>query len=212
MDKYDLVLDIVEHPEKYASEQLSEIMSEPETRNIYNLLCKTEAVIKGSGQPDVSAEWDKFSNAQTVRTRRLFSWCGSRAASITAIVGASIVAVAAGIAVTVAVIDHKPEPIAEEVTVIPSAISFSTDTLTAGNDTVDVRLTPVMFENEPLEIIMREVAEAYGVEVKFNNSEAASLHLYYKLDPSLPLDEVVEQLNTFEQINIRHDGNLLSID
>ena len=69
-----------------------------------------------------------------------------------------------------------------------------------------------MFENEPLDKIMKKIAEAYGVEVKFNSSETASLHLYYKLDPSLPLDEVVEQLNTFEQINIRQDGDILNID
>ena len=69
-----------------------------------------------------------------------------------------------------------------------------------------------MFEDEPLEKIMKEVADAYGVKVKFNSKNAASLHLYYKFDPSLPLTEVVEQLNTFEQINIRHTGNILTID
>ena len=35
MDKYELVLDIIEHPDKYTSEQLQEIMSDPETRKIY---------------------------------------------------------------------------------------------------------------------------------------------------------------------------------
>ena len=80
------------------------------------------------------------------------------------------------------------------------------------NDTIMVSPIPIMFENEPLDAIMKEVAAAYGVEVKFNNREVASLHLYYKLDTSLPLNEVVEQLNTFEQINIKQYGNLLNID
>lgn len=79
-------------------------------------------------------------------------------------------------------------------------------------DTVSALTAPVMFEDEPLEAIMNTVARAYGVEVRFNNDKAASLHLYYKLDPSLPLDEVVSQLNTFEQINIRRNGNTLTID
>ncbi|MDE6122467.1 MAG: DUF4974 domain-containing protein, partial [Duncaniella dubosii] len=60
--------------------------------------------------------------------------------------------------------------------------------------------------------IMKEVADTYGVEVRFNNKEAASLRLYYKLDPSLTLDDVVGQLNTFEQIRIRQTGNILNID
>lgn len=212
MDKYDLVLDIIEHPEKYSSEQLAEIMSEPKAREIYNLLCKTESAIKDSEEPDVNSEWEKFSNSRLVRPRRVFSWFGSRAASIAAIVGSSIVAVAAGIAVTVSVIDHKSEQIAEDTSVAPSAAVVSTDTITSNVDTVSVSLTPVMFEDEPLEIIMREVAKVYGVEVKFKDVNAASLHLYYKFDPSLTLNDVIEQLNTFEQINIRRNGNTLTID
>lgn len=212
MDKYDLVLDIIEHPEKYTSEQLTEIMSEPETREIYNMLCKTESVIKDSEKPDATTEWEKFSNSQLVRQHRLFSWFGSRAASTAAIVGTSIAAVAAGIAVTVSVIKYKSEPIAKNEAVAPSVVALSTDTTTTKCDTFNVRLTPVMFENEPLEKIMKEVAKAYGVEVKFNDMEAASLHLYYKFDPTQSLNEVVKQLNTFEQINISRNGNILTID
>ena len=59
---------------------------------------------------------------------------------------------------------------------------------------------------------MKEVAKAYGIEVKFNDMNVASLHLYYKFDPSLTLNEVIEQLNTFEQINIKRNGNTLTID
>ena len=212
MDKYELVLDIVEHPEKYTSEQLAEIMSDPETREIYNLLCKTNSAIEANEEVDVDAEWENFSEKHAVRPRRSKFWFGNRAASIAAIVGTSIVAVAAGIAVTMTVIDHKPEPIAENVVVDTSVIAVSTDTLTTKNDSVLVSLTPIMFENKPLEKIMKEVADSYGVEVKFNNKEAALLHLYYKFDPSLPLTEVVEQLNTFEQINIKQNGKILIID
>lgn len=212
MDKYDLVLDIIEHPEKYSSEQMAEIMSEPETRYIYNLLCKTESAIKDSEEPDASSEWENFSNSRFVRPRRVFSWFGSRAASIAAIVGTSIAAVAAGIAVTISVIEHKSEQIAESAAVSPSVATVPIDTITSMPDTVSASLTPVMFEDEPLEIIMKEVAKVYGVEVKFKDVNVASLHLYYKFDPSLTLNEVIEQLNTFKQINIRRNDNTLTID
>lgn len=212
MDKYDLVLDIVEHPEKYTSEQLAEILSELETREIYNLLCKTDSAIEAEKNIDVDAEWVNFAEKHSVRSRHNFFWFGSRAATIAAIVCTSIVAVATIIGVSV-VIDHKPRPIADINIVSPTATNVSTDTLTVQSDTVKVCLTPIMFENEPLEKIMTEVAEAYGIEeVIFNNSEAATLHLYYKFDPSLPLNEVVEQLNTFEQINIKQNDNVLTID
>ena len=212
MDKYDLVLDIIEHPEKYTSGQLAEIMSDSETREIYNLLCKADAAIEANEEVDVDAEWENFSEKHAVRPRRSKFWFGSRAASIAAIIGTSIVAVAAGIAVSVATVDNKPKPSAENIAVAQSVTTVSADTLTAHSDTALVNLIPIMFDNEPLEKIMEEVAVVYGVEIAFNNKEAALLHLYYKFDPSLPLTEVVEQLNTFEQIKIKQNGNILTID
>lgn len=214
MDKYELVLDIVEHPEKYTSKQLAEIMSDPETREIYNMLCKTDSAIVANEDVDVDvdAEWQEFLEKHAVRPLRSKFWFGSRAASIAVIICTSIVAVAAGIAVTVAVTDHKLEPVAENEGVAPSVIAVSADTATNKIDSVMVNMTPIMFEDKPLEKIMKEVADTYGVEVKFSNADAASLHLYYKFDPSLPLNEVVEQLNTFEQINIKQNGNTLTID
>ena len=212
MDKYAFVLDIVEHPEKYTSERLAEVMSDSETEEIYNLLCKTDSAIEANKEVDVDAEWEDFSKQYLAHPRRRFFWFGSRIASIAAIVGTSIVAVATGIAVTVAVIDLKQEPIAESVVVVPSVVDDSAETIAAKSDTVKVSLMPIMFEDEPLERIMKEVSNTYGVEAKFNNKEVASLHLYYKFDPSLPLNEVVEQLNTFEQINIKQNGNYLIVD
>lgn len=212
MDKYDLVLDIVEHPEKYTSGQLAEIMSDSETAEIYNLLCKADSAIEADKETDVDAEWGDFSEKHFAVVHRTLFRFGSRAASIAAIVGSSIVAVAAGIAVTVSVIDRKTEPVGENASVVPSVVAVSADTIATVSDSVKVSLTPIMFENEPLEKIMKKVAEAYGVGVRFNNQESATLHLYYKLDTSLPLNEVVEQLNTFEQINIKQNGNILTID
>ena len=212
MDKYDLVLDMIEHPENYTSEQLAELLAEPETREIYNLLCKTDSAIEASRGIDVDAEWECFAQKRGRRPRHAYLCRGSRAASIAAIVGSSVVAVAAGIAVTVAVVTHKLEPVAKEATIVSTAMPATTEDIITPADTVRSLSEPMMFENEPLEAIIKEVAAAYGVEVKFNNREVASLHLYYKLDTSLPLKEVVEQLNTFEQINIKQDGNILNID
>lgn len=220
MDKYELVLDIIEHPENYTSEQLTEILSEPQTREIYNLLVKTRSVVGTYAAPDVDAEWVRFSSEHGERRARrgFFLWTGSRAASIAAIICVSAVAVAAGIAVTFAVSEHRAATVAETANVKTETIALAPAAEVTAvkesehGDTIMADMTPVMFENEPLETIMKKIAEAYGVEVKFNNKEAAALHLFYKFDPALPLGEVIEQLNTFEQINITRNGDTLNID
>lgn len=211
-DKYTLVLDIIEHSDDYTSGQLAEILSDPETREIYNILCMTRSAVDADKDIDVETEWERFTQEHAGSHRRRFAVPGRRAASIAAIIGTSIVAVAAGIAVTVAVIVHKPEPTPCVETTTPSTVAETTVGTATKNDTINATPAPVMFENEPLERIMERIAATYGIKVKFNNKEAASLHLYYRLDPSLPLNEVVEQLNTFEQINITQNGNTLNID
>ena len=212
MDKYELVLDIMEHPGNYTSDRLAEILSDSEIREIYNILSKTESALKTVEDADVDAEWADFSAKHPMSRRPRFMWSGSRAASIAAIVGTSIVAVAAGIAVNVTVLDHNPEPIDDSVIVAPAVAAMTDGTIITRDDSVKGSIAPVMFEDESLEKIVREIAEAYGVEVRFDNIDAASLHLYYKFNPLLPLDEIVEQLNTFEQINIARQDNLLIVD
>lgn len=214
MDKYELVLDVVEHPERYTAERLTEIMSDSECREIYNLLCKTDSAVEAHKEVNVEAEWERFAAEHGQRQHRRRSWFSGRAASIAAIVCTSIVAIASGIAVTVKLTEpaleseQQPEP----VPVVSAPAVTVTESAVAPADTIMEFNGMVMFEDEAFESIMHHIAVIYGVDVKFNNGDAGALHLYYRLDPTLSLDEVVAQLNTFEQINISCDGNTLIID
>ena len=212
MDKNQLVFDLIEHPEKYTAEHMEEILSDPETKEIYETLCKADVAMEAQKKVDVDAEWELFSRKHGLTTRRRILSFGSRAASIAVIICTSIVAVAAGIAMTVAVKARKSAPKADDIENTAGYIAEIPDSVTASADTVTTVLAPIMFENEPLETIMKMVAVIYKIEVKFNSKEAAGLHLYYKLDPALPVDEVVSQLNIFQQINIKRRGNVLTID
>lgn len=211
MDRYDLVLDIVRHPENYDSEQLEEIFSDNETRRIYNLLCKVESSAKRSKNVDVEAEWIKFRANRLGRHVQMSRRFNNRAASVVIVTVLSIAAVVAGIVVTNVVVDSNPETAGSEYqeaagTVIPA------DTLSETKNVVEIRRKPVLFEDVALETIMDEVAAEYDVSVVFKNETAAQLHLYYTFDPSLPLDEIVEQLNTFERINIVFGNGTLIIE
>ena len=214
MDKYDLVLDIVEHPDKYTTQQLSEILSDPETREIYNLLCKTEsAVTFNNHNIDVDAEWERFAAKRAVHRHRFFMWAGNRAASIAAIVCTSIAAMAAGIAVTVSVMESSKEPVVdiEEAPIAETpARAVVADTIVTPADTIPAAAI-VMFEDVPLEAVMKEIADKYDVEVKFTNKKTASLRLYYRLNTALSLDEVISQLNTFGHIDIKRNENTIII-
>ena len=90
MDKYDIVLDLVEHPDRYTPEQTAQVLSEPEVREICNLLSKTASACNASedvADAEVDAEWRRL------KPRPRLRWYGSRAASIAVFALSSLVAV-----------------------------------------------------------------------------------------------------------------------
>lgn len=214
MDKYDIIFDLVEHPDRYSREQMTEILSDPEAREIYNLLCKSASAVAAASadDDDVDAEWRKFAADNLAGHPRLM-WFGRRAASVIGFALLSLVAVAVGIAVAMAVIERKPDTATEAVSAddAPETVIELHRPDEAG-DSVAVLTSPIVFENETLENILALVASHYSLDVKFSDSAAADLHLYFNFDPQLSVSQVVDRLNTFEQINIRLDGKTLTVD
>lgn len=84
--------------------------------------------------------------------------------------------------------------------------------LAANTDTLQSVPAPILFEDETLEAILDTIAALHNLDVKFKTTDVARLHLFYKFDPEIPLDETIEQLNSFGQINIKIAGNTLIVD
>lgn len=221
MDKYELVLDLIEHPDRYAPELLEQLLADCEAREIYKALCLADSAVEAGRAIDTEAEWGAFSPKLAARPRRrAFAWFGSRAASVAAVVCTSVVALAAGIAFAVSSVGRKAATetarvakaeAAAHVRQAPAAVADS-DSTAVPVDTAQAVPAPVMFEDATLETIMQAVAARYGVRVRFGSKEVAALHLYYRFDPALPLDAIVSQLNTFRQIRITRSGQTLTID
>ena len=74
-DKYDLVLHIVQNAEKYSEEEVKEILSDPETKDIYNILCDTVSSVGEKSTVDVSSKWQVFSRKHLRKKPRMF-WFG----------------------------------------------------------------------------------------------------------------------------------------
>lgn len=225
MDKYDLVLDIIGQPEKYSQEQIKELLDDKETREIYNLLCKTgSAVNRECDSPDADAEWEAFKtqrlkgdgneSARHARLRVLTSWLSSRAASTAIVIGLSITSIAA-IGIGIKMMSDRQqtatkEAVADVKPLAPAAAAG--DTIRTATKQKPAPAEPIVFENATLETIMTVIGEYYGVSIRYANNETKALRLYFRLDASLPLAEVIGQLNTFDRINITLKDNTLTIN
>lgn len=208
-DRYDLVLDLVENPGKYSPGQIREILSDKESLDIYRLICTTASAVNCGVKVNIDNEWERFSRRHCIRKR--FAPTVGRAASIATFILISIAAVAIGIAVSVS-INKNAEPVSAE----PAVQQCDKTVINTASDTVaenhPLRPEPVLFEDTSLETIMSAISSAYNLKVVFNDSHTASLHLFYKFDPALPVEEIVSQLNMFEQINISLDNDTIIID
>ncbi len=218
MDKYDLILKVIENPEAFSTSELEEIFRERGTREIYNILVKAESALNTGNKKDTNEEWERFnSRLKEKNGKKLhFSWINNRAASVAIIVVTSIAAIAAGIAVTVSLSTNSVDPVntaANEVVANPKQLT--SDNIRVENEITDsLRFIhdPILFENATLQAVMDSISRLYNVNIKFRNENSSRLHIYYKLTPSLQLEEILSQLNTFEQINIEQKNRTLIID
>lgn len=169
MDKYDLVLDIIGHPEKYSPEQLEKLLSDPETKSIYEIVSLTSSAANSTNlvtPEEIDREWRRLeSRMQFTETSaadeeagkrrsaqpRFLYFFRSRAAAVAAVTLTSMVAVAIGVGMKYGFGEKESSASVageyqREGTVISAVAGDSAVSTLA--DSVAADLTPVVFEDE----------------------------------------------------------------
>ena len=217
MNKTEQLLKMLEHPEQYTERQWQDILADDECRELYSLMAKTRSAL-ASEQADerlsdemIDAQWQRLAGEQHERAVIVPLWRKIAAAAVVVIacVGIAIAAVHTGFFGLRHSEDH-PEKVVQqgnnpENTVTDEALAPTPDTLS-------MAAGPRLFEEAPLEQVLTELAAHYGVEVEYRSDDVRSLRLFYQWEPEYSLDKVVEMLNNFEAISIRHEGNRLIVE
>lgn len=73
-------------------------------------------------------------------------------------------------------------------------------------------LAPRTFEDTPLPVMLEQMARHYDMEVVFQYITAHELRIYYEWNPENTINDVVNQLNTFQQFKITIDGKCLTVE
>lgn len=216
MDKIDRLLDAIEHPDLYSEKEIKALLSDPEVREVYNLLDKTKATLTPISTPDIDAEWNRFSNLHPTkqhRTYRIFNLFSRNVAASIAIGIASLAAVAAvvGASISYALNKNTDNQIVEIVPDTKEDVA-SNDTILIIEQAPAVAPETIVFDNEPLETIINRIAEYYYYNAEFSTDAPKALRLYFRWNQAQTLDEVVESLNNFEQIHIYVKDKTIKID
>ncbi len=224
MDKFEKILDIIDHQEKYSDEEIREILQDEECRKLYQTMMEVDSALENpSPIINVDEEWEKFSQehqlqeeatqnaAQEAASHPITSW-RKLAASIAGFVLISGIAFAA----IHTYIKRSQEPTQVTADTHPEVINSDSAKQVAAKDSLahpkpEKPAIHKTFENVAFEQMISEIASYYDLQVKFENNEDKTLRLYYEWNSHLSIENIVKELNQFENVNIELQQNELIV-
>ena len=224
MDKFEKILDIIDHQEKYSDEEIREILQDEECRKLYQTMVEVDSALE-SPSPiiNVDEEWEKFSQehqlqeeatqnaAQEAASHPITSW-RKLAASIAGFVLISGIAFAA----IHTYIKRSQETTQVTADTHPEVIKSDSAKQVAAKDSLthpkpEKPVIHKTFENVAFEQMISEIASYYDLQVKFENNEDKTLRLYYEWNSHSSIENIVKELNQFENVNIELQQNELIV-
>ena len=224
MDKFEKILDIIDHQEKYSDEEIREILQDEECRKLYQTMMEVDSALENSSPIiNVDEEWEKFSQehhlqeeatqnaAQKAASHPITSW-RKLAASIAGFVLISGIAFAA----IHTYIKRSQEPTQVTADTHPEVIKSDSAKQVAAKDSLthskpEKPAIHKTFENVAFEQMISEIASYYDLQVKFENNEDKTLRLYYEWNSHSSIENIVKELNQFENVNIELQQNELIV-
>lgn len=218
MDDIDKLLEVTEHPEKYSDRKLEELLDNTETRESYCTLREMRNAMSAGHYADTDRAWETFrakhiaKKTETVNRRRRVFFSDRRAATVAVWMSTALLCVAATITIRSIKTREKTEIETRKETAYPPYSprhkTSRPEIEAKASATEDIRI----FDNETLATILDEMGKHYECKVIFASENSADLRLFFKWDRTLPLSEIMRQLDNFEQIKISAEGNVITIE
>ena len=206
MDKIDKLIEAVEHPERFSESELQSLLSDPETKQLYRLLCasRADAFIQDNipDESEIDRQWHALRMQRNKRP--LFARLFNRKI---AVVAAFLIATCSIIMVGVSLSRKEPRraDIVEKAQIAESAADESAEqSIVAFKDTV------IIFEDEKLDKILMEIAPYYNVRVDLKSPESKEVRLFLKWDSTTGVADLIEQLNSFDRINLNLEEDVIT--
>lgn len=232
--KWDMLLDLLEHPEKYSETQKDELLGDEEVNELYQQLVETRQSLdfakskEKMKMPSIDAEWEKLKeekqqkeemsqNAETQQTAKLFSlWSPMR--KVAAVVAVLVVSGITFAAIHLVTRSYQPsdnsntELVASRKDSIQQVSAPQKSNIEEKTDSASLAQLPLVYENAELQNILTPIAEHFHLQVTYQNESARHIRLFLQLEKNMSLDDIIEQLNHFEKVNIRHEGQTLIVE
>ena len=232
--KWDLLLDLLEHPEKYSETQKDELLGDEEVNELYQQLIETRQSLdfgklkEEMKMPSIDAEWEKLKeemkqkeemsqNAETQQTaKQLPLWSPMR--KVAAVAAVLVVSGITFAAIHLVTRSHQPsdknntELVASHKNSIQQVSAPQKSNIEEKTDSASLAQLPLVYENAELQNILTPIAGHFHLQVTYQNESARHIRLFLQLEKNMSLDDIIELMNHFEKVNIRHEGQTLIVE
>lgn len=226
--QWDMLLDLLEHPEKYSETQKDELLGDEEVNELYQQLIETRQSLdfgkskEEMKMPSIDAEWEKLKdemkqNVETQQTAKLLPlWSPMRkVAAVAAVLVVSGITFAAIHLVTrshQASDKNNTELMASQKDSIQQVAAPQKSSIEEKTDSANLAQLPLVYENAELQNILTPIAGHFHLQVTYQNESARHIRLFLQLEKNMSMDDIIELLNHFEKVNIRHEGQTLIVE
>ena len=232
--KWDLLLDLLEHPEKYSETQKDELLGDEEVNELYQQLIETRQSLdfgkskEEMKMPSIDAEWKKLKdekqqkeetkqNTETQQTAKLFPlWSPMRKVAVVAAVlvvsGITFAAIHLVTRSHQASDKNNTELVASRKDSIQQVSAPQKSNIEEKTDSASLAQLPLVYENAELQNILTPIAGHFHLQVTYQNESARHIRLFLQLEKNMSLDDIIELMNHFEKVNIRHEGQTLIVE
>ena len=244
--KWDMLLDLLEHPEKYSETQKDELLGEEEVNELYRQLVETRQSLdfakskEEMKMPSIDAEWEKLKdvmklkdemklkeekqqkeemsqNAETQQTAKLFPlWSPMR--KVAAVAAVLVVSGITFAAIHLVTRSHQPsdknntELVTSHKDSIQQVSAPQKSNIEEKADSASLAQLPLVYENAELQNILTPIAGHFHLQVTYQNESARHIRLFLQLEKNMSLDDIIELMNHFKKVNIRHEGQTLIVE
>ena len=232
--KWDMLLNLLEHPEKYSETQKDELLGDKEVNELYQQLIETRQSLdfamskEKMKMPSIDAEWEKLKeekqqkeemsqNAETQQTAKLFPlWSPMR--KVAAVAAVLVVSGITFAAIHLVTRSHQPsdnsntELVASQKDSIQQVSAPQESNIEEKADSASLAQLPLVYENAELQNILTPIAGHFHLQVTYQNESARHIRLFLQLEKNMSLDDIIELMNHFEKVNIRHEGQTLIVE
>ena len=232
--KWDMLLDLLEHPEKYSETQKDELLGDEEVNELYQQLVETRQSLdfakskEGMKMPSIDAEWEKLKeemkqkevriqNAETQQTAKSFPlWSPMR--KVAAVAAVLVVSGITFAAIHLVTRSHQPsdnsntELVSSHKDSIQQVSAPQKSNIEEKTDSASLAQLPLVYENAELQNILTPIAGHFHLQVTYHNESARHIRLFLQLEKNMSLDDIIELMNHFEKVNIRHEGQTLIVE